>query len=496
MRWGVLANLTVILAVSGLLLFVVFSASLQRAAVDSALYQTGAISELIEREIRTAETQNELWNRVRRLCREQSALKFLLYDNKGEILGGCGDQEGMQSPELLTPGRRVHVVRDRWPMTLLWETTVAVDVTGEFPFGVRSVRSFLKISPEVLSPSWKFFGAYLIFTQAALFFLGYLLFHRTVIGPIRDVAGIAAKAAGMADSPYVAGSLDIKDDIQKISSSLRAMMMKVVDDRDKMQALVKQLQAINRDLEAAQQGLIRSEKLAGVGRLAAGVAHEIGNPLQIVSGYLELLGRGPEQEDRSEILGRMDDELKRIHNILQKLLDFARPMREDVTLCNINEVVGDCGSLVEGRKGFRRVDFTLHLDPDLPVTETEPEKIRQIVVNLIFNAADAISESGGSIDLTTRRVGDAIEIEIRDTGTGIAQENLEKVYDPFFTTKEPGKGTGLGLAVCLGLVESLGGIIDIDSVLDEGTTVRVRIPVSQERESGDRSASGMSDESE
>ena len=108
--------------------------------------------------------------------------------------------------------------------------------------------------------------------------------------------------------------------------------------------------------------------------------------------------------------------------------------------------------------------------------ETEPEKIRQVIVNLIFNAADAIPESGGKITLRTRKDENAAEIEVEDTGSGISQENLAKIFDPFFTTKEPGKGTGLGLAVCLGLVESMGGTINVESEEGKGTVVVVRIP--------------------
>jgi two-component system NtrC family sensor kinase len=112
--------------------------------------------------------------------------------------------------------------------------------------------------------------------------------------------------------------------------------------------------------------------------------------------------------------------------------------------------------------------------------ETEPEKIRQVLVNLIFNAADSIPESGGKIILRTRKVENAAEIEVEDTGSGIFQENLAKVFDPFFTTKEPGKGTGLGLAVCLGLVESMNGSINIESQEGKGTAVVVRIPSREE----------------
>jgi len=476
-RWGILVNLAVILVVSGLLLFLVFSASLERAGVAARTHQAGVLLDLIARQLTTATTEYEMWERVRLLCKRRAGVRFLLYDSKGRVLGGCGAGEGLGGPVLSVPGRRIQVLGGHLPIGMFKEATVIIDDTGEFPHGVRSIRSYLKIPPTVFEPSRRLFAAYLVITQAALLFLGYLLFHRTVIGPIREVAGIAAKAAGIAETPPLPDTLRLKTDIQRIASSLRGMVLKILEDRDKMESMIEELRRINRDLETAQQGLIRSEKLAGVGRLAAGVAHEIGNPLQIVLGYVELLDMDQDSDTRRDILSRMDQELRRIHTILERLLDFARPMPENVVASDINELVTECGSLMEGRKGYRKIEFEYVLDADLPLLETEPEKLRQILVNLVFNAADSIPESGGKIIISTRSTEQALEIAVKDTGAGIAQENLEKIFDPFFTTKEPGKGTGLGLAVCAGLVESLGGAINVESTQGQGTTVLVSVPM-------------------
>jgi two-component system NtrC family sensor kinase len=476
-RWGILVNLAAILVVSGLLLFLVFSASLERAGVDARTHQAGVLVDLIARQLTTATTEHEMWERVRLLCKRRAGVRFLLYDSQGRVLGGCGAGEEPGGPILSTPGRRIQILGGRWPIGVFKEASVIIDDTREFPHGVRSIRSFLKIPPAVFDPSRRLFAAYLVITQAALLFLGYLLFHRTVIGPIREVAGIAAKAVGIAEAPQLPDTLRLNTDIQRIASSLRGMVLKILEDRNKMESMIEQLQQINRDLEAAQQGLIRSEKLAGVGRLAAGVAHEIGNPLQIVLGYVELLEKEQDPETQSDILTRMEQELKRIDTILERLLDFARPMPENIVPSDINELVKECGSLMEGRKGYRRIEFEYFLDSDLPIIETEPEKLRQILVNLIFNAADAIPESGGKIILSTRSNSKDLEIEVKDTGSGIEQENLEKIFDPFFTTKEPGKGTGLGLAVCAGLVESLRGAINVESTEGQGTTVLVSLPI-------------------
>ncbi|MBI5250022.1 MAG: hypothetical protein HY912_11055 [Desulfomonile tiedjei] len=475
MRWGVLVNLAVILAVSGVLLFVIFCASLERAAVDAKAHQAAMLMEIIQNQILDTDSAERMWDGVKKLCRTRSGASIVLYDSKGNVVGGCGVEKDQEKPNLSEPGRRVRV--ERWPTGLLHGMSVMVDSTGEFPHGIRAVRGLMEIPPSVFAPAWKFFAAYLVLTQGVLFFLGYLLFHRTIIGPVTEVAGLAGRAAGIADFPNSPYASELKGDIQRIASSLRAIIVKILEDREKMEALIAQLQAANRDLEVAQQGMIRSEKLAGLGRLSAGLAHEIGNPLQIVMGYVELLQMRPDENSRNEILVRMDSELKRIHDILQRLLEFARPIRKVIDQCDVNSLVKECGSLLKGKKGFRNLEFEYDLSPELPIIETEPEKIRQILVNLIFNASDAIPDSGGKIVLRTEASDGIMRIRVEDTGSGIPAADLEKVFDPFFTTKDPGKGTGLGLAVCLGLAESLGGSINISSVEGQGTIVTVTLPL-------------------
>jgi len=481
MRWGVLANLAVILAVSGLLLFVVFSASLGRSAVDGKIQQAAVFAEVVEAQLLAAPTREKMWDSIRILCRRNTGLKLSLYDASGGLLGGCPSAKlkEARNPDVRLDGRAVTVLSEPWPAALLYGFVVVLDTSKPFPHGVRAIRLVLEIPATVFTPAWKFFGSYLILTQLALFLLGYILFHRTVIGPVREVARLAGKAAGVANPGALTDTLNLGGDIQTISASLRGMLFKIGEDREEMAALIDKLSAVNRDLEAAQQGLIRSEKLAGVGRLAAGLAHEIGNPLQIVMGYTELLARKFDPDSRAEVLSRMDAELRRIHDILSRLLEFASPAPQNIVECDLNELVTDCAALVKGRKGFRNVAFQYSLATDLPLTETEPEKVRQILVNLIFNAADALPASGGAIILRTSRSEESVTIEVQDTGMGIPNENMGKIFDPFFTTKEPGKGTGLGLAVCMGLVESLGGAIQVSSAENEGTLVTVTLPLNR-----------------
>ena len=177
-----------------------------------------------------------VWASVRAICRGESGSKIDLYGSDGNRLGGCGPETDLGPPDQRTAGRRVRIQGARWPLRLFQPKIVVLDVTGTFRHDVKAVRTFLEIPPSVYAPAWKFFGGYLVLTQVSLFFLGYILFHRTVIGPVREVAGLAGKASGLTESRQFSFALDGKGDIQKISTGLRAMIVKIVDDRKKMEA--------------------------------------------------------------------------------------------------------------------------------------------------------------------------------------------------------------------------------------------------------------------
>lgn len=476
MRWGILVNLAMILVVSGVLLFIVFTASVHRALVDDKVKQAGELANLIEHRIETAGVSRDAGTLINFVCERMSGVDLALYDYSGSFVRGCRADRGLPPPDLDTTGRQIMIVKQGQAPSLMSGEFVVCDVKGYFPLGIRAFRLSLTAPPLFMGPAWRFFGAYLILTQAALFLLGYLLFHRTIMGPIRGVAKLASTSAGIADSAGAGLAAFERDDITKIAASLRAMIVKIVDDREKMEQLVKDLQSSNKNLAVAQQGLIRSEKMAAVGRLASGLAHEIGNPLQIVMGYVELLQRGAASVDRDEILNRMGGELTRIHDILTGLLEFARPAKDNVSLHNINDLIRDVTGLIMGRKGFRHVRVDLDLQPELQPIPTEAEKIRQILVNLIFNAGDAMPGHGGRIVLRTIQGDGVVQIQVEDNGHGIDTANQDRIFDPFFTTKDPGKGTGLGLAVCLSLSEALGGSLDVSSSPGKGTTVTLVLP--------------------
>ncbi len=476
MRWGVLTNLAVILTISGLLLFAVFSAGLERAGIDLNVQMAESLTNIARSRINSADTPEELWANVRELCRAHLGADLLLFDPDGKLAGGCYPNK---SPKNINPpeqGRHIRVMGWGWPANLFRGMTLVSDVTDSFPHDIKTIRIVIHLPPSVLAPEWRLFAAYLALTQCALFFLGYILFHRTVIGPIIEIAALANKGVRMTSGLPQDVTHHGRSDFARIALGIRSMLSQMLKDRDGLERLVEELQRTNTDLAAAQRQVIRSEKMAGVGKLAAGMAHEVGNPLQIIMGYSALLAREATSERSREMLSRVDQELSRIDSILRRLLDYARPEQKKVELCRINDLLQDCAALAQVRKDCKRCTLNLDLDPTLETVRTEPHKLRQIIINLMFNAADAITHDTGEITLRSRKLSGEFEISVLDNGKGIPEDYMHSIFDPFVTTKETGEGAGLGLPVSLGLIESMHGSIVLDSCEGHGTTVTIRAP--------------------
>lgn len=225
-----------------------------------------------------------------------------------------------------------------------------------------------------------------------------------------------------------------------------------------------------------EQHLMRSEKLASIGRLASGIAHEINNPLTAVLTFSSLLLRKAE-EPQKEKLGIIVKETTRCREIVRGLLNFARQNEPLKQVCSVNDIVENALSLTRNqlKVSESRVAVIKEFE-DLPAISIDPNQMLEAFVNIIINAIDAMP-SGGTLKVTTLKMEEEKKIEIRfaDTGCGIAREHLEQIFDPFFTTKEPGKGTGLGLAVTYGIVERHQGTIEVESEAGKGTTFTIRL---------------------
>jgi two-component system, NtrC family, sensor kinase len=262
-----------------------------------------------------------------------------------------------------------------------------------------------------------------------------------------------------------------------------------ITGRDEIGALAKSFNAMTRQLADAQRQLYQSDKLASVGRLAAGVAHEINNPLTGVLTYssylLKRLTDDPDVHGDLEVIVR---ETKRCREIVKGLLDFARQSAPEKRPTDVNEIVTRATRILQNQFSMHRIELDQNLDTNLPPVSADISQMQQVLVNLFMNADDAMGENGGRITVTTAPAdvqsckagglanpGGYVRIKITDTGCGIPATNLSKIFEPFFTTKGQ-KGNGLGLAMVWGIIEKHDGCIFAESEVGKGTTFTILLP--------------------
>jgi signal transduction histidine kinase len=299
---------------------------------------------------------------------------------------------------------------------------------------------------------------------------------RRVARPVERI--LAAARDLQADAP---GELPVLGDsgvgLDQAALAFERTAAALAEERSRLAAKVTELTAANAALAEARASLVRSEKLATVGRLAAGVAHEIGNPLGAVSGYAEL-ARARLSSDGdpqvSDALDRVAAAAERIDRIVRDLLDFARPTPLQVLPVSIGNAVDAAVRLAAVQSRFKEVEVVLDLPADLPPVLADERHLSQVILNLLLNAGDAM-QGKGRVEVSASRRIDEVELTVSDTGPGISAEDLPRIFDPFFTTKEPGQGSGLGLSICHSIVESMGGAIDASSPPGGGAAFVVRL---------------------
>lgn len=231
---------------------------------------------------------------------------------------------------------------------------------------------------------------------------------------------------------------------------------------------------MNRQLETTQETLVRTEKLASVGVLTAGIAHEIGNPISVSLGYLEMLKRGDcTAEEVALFVDQIDQSTRRVSSIIRDLLDFSRasPKEDDpFPRCDAVEVVERTLKLLAPQKRFKSITVQRHFEAPQPFVAIDDGRLEQVVLNLLLNAADSM-QGHGAVHIHIKDNGaNFVTLAVQDEGCGIARRDLLRIFDPFFTTKGPGVGTGLGLAITHQIVTAFGGRVDVESEVNKGTT--------------------------
>lgn len=235
------------------------------------------------------------------------------------------------------------------------------------------------------------------------------------------------------------------------------------------------------DLEAAHRQLLHAEKLSATGKMAASMAHEFNNPIYGIRNVLEKILRRVKMEDNNKRFVKLAiKECDRITSLIRKILDFHSPSSEEKEWMNIHEAIDDMVALIHKRFKERNIRLVKEFAEDVPKIEAVPDQLRQVILNILQNAEEAIPNRGGTVTLITSVIEDNVQIKIKDTGTGIPRETMKNIFDPFFTTKPAVKGTGLGLSVSYGIVKNHGGEILVDSLPACGTTFTIFLPIKQE----------------
>jgi signal transduction histidine kinase len=334
------------------------------------------------------------------------------------------------------------------------------------------------------NPLVRLVALYMTTFALALIVFAYFALTRLLVRPLDDLVRAADRVASGARSMRVPRSGP--REVAELATSMQAMAERLIAEEATLQLKVDELTETTTRLTQAQAQLVRSERLASVGRLAAGLAHEIGNPIAAITGMQDLLLDGDlPPETQRDFLERMRRETERIHGVLRDLLDFARPEKEggapgaQTATGDVRAVLDDVTSLVRPQKVFRSVQVTVDAE-DVPLVALGASQLTQVLLNVVMNAGAAIAsmEKGeGAVRIRVRRGDKHVRIAVEDDGPGVSPEVRDHLFEPFATTKPVGEGTGLGLAVCRGLVEAAGGTIEMDPGYSDGARFVIELPI-------------------
>lgn len=291
-----------------------------------------------------------------------------------------------------------------------------------------------------------------------------------ISSPMRTLEMVTRRIAAGDFSETV--SIEGTDEIASLQRSFNAM-------QEKLRDALKDLEMTVAQLRDKQSQLVEAEKLASIGILAAGIAHEINNPLTSILTFSNLmLEQTPEGASQREQLKMMAREAERARYIVRQLLDFARETPLKLVRIDINEPVREIVDSLTAQGLFQHIELSVNLAEDLPDINADPVRIGQVIMNILLNAAHAITPPG-KITVQTRLAGGSVEVAVSDSGGGIEKAHLRRIFDPFFTTKPQDQGTGLGLAVSYGIMKKHGGDITVRSEPGKGSLFIIRVPVDE-----------------
>lgn len=333
-----------------------------------------------------------------------------------------------------------------------------------------------------LERSRQLFMAYFAIDFILLLGFGSFILSRIVVTPISRLLSATEKITGgqYGQRVRVSGSAEMA----RLAESFNDMSSTLFQKEQEANVHVAALEKANKDLRQAREEAIRTEKMASIGLLAAGMAHEIGTPLASIMGYAELVAGEPlDNGTIRDYARRISNDCGRIDRIVRGLLDYARPRSSVIEPCDIRELVMTTIEMLKHQGAFKGVSVSTASDGQVPHACVDPHQLQQVLINLILNSRDAVPSDGkilirvkGALKESGTGQADGIRIEVLDNGCGISEEHVGRIFDPFFTTKSPGKGTGLGLAISARIIEGFGGKISLQSKQGTGTCFSIWLP--------------------
>lgn len=339
-----------------------------------------------------------------------------------------------------------------------------------------------------LNRSRQLYLAYFVLDFILLLGLGSYILTRIVVTPVNRLLTATEK---IIDGNYgqrvrVSGSAELAE----LGESFNTMSATLNAKDEQVKSHVVALETANSELRQAREEALRTEKMASIGLLAAGMAHEIGTPLASIMGYAELMSN--DELDATSVRDyarRISQDSSRIDRIVRGLLDYARPSTGENEPVDVRQVVLDTIELLSQQGVFKNISVSTQFDGSSPTVLADSCQLQQVLINLMVNGRDAMPE-GGELSVAVAFVetgfsahsSGSVRIDVNDSGSGIPEENIASIFDPFFTTKPPGRGTGLGLAISGRIIEGLGGRISVESHLGEGSRFSVWLPVCSGKE--------------
>lgn len=497
-----LASGIVILTISAIAFIGLFTLKLIE---DNAVYRKVKEAELIGRFLQVAAERDVAGNKtgiVDKTLRAAHVFSAIVVDRNGKVLLEKGKMPVESGRVLLfTGGVKIRKVggglfgvgESLYVHVSLKEGSNLLG-NARFIISLGEVSGYMK---EVRS----FIAGYAVIDSLIIILVAVYFLSQTVVWPLRRLEKAATRISkgNFSERVEVVGT----NELATLAGAFNVMAERLEEE-------INRLERVNKELVETQDELLQTSTLAAVGRLSAGIAHELGNPLGAVLGYLEILSKDIddkdlEEEDKKEIFSRTENEIERINTIVSEFLSLLREPKMPKVPIDINKSIGEVIEAMKDSKGFSGVKVRLDLKNDLPHAMIDGTKLKQVLINIFVNSADAIGRDGffeiktavvGSEEIDSKKFKSLededrgfeaqkknfVLITFRDEGVGISEEDSGKVFEPFYTTKDIGKGTGLGLFVSNTIVEMFGGFIDFKSVKGEYTEFYIFLPVSQDSE--------------